>query len=125
MPLNETPLSTLAGVLRSFLKGADGWNIRETTFPPEDPAAGQPQALIHNGRLCGRDEPLASLRLKAVRRLQQDIEYLLLLQDKMGWTRAQLADFVGATQPNVGEPFKMTGEDLARLRLAVQSLLAP
>ncbi|MBU1909610.1 MAG: fibronectin type III domain-containing protein [Verrucomicrobia bacterium] len=123
MPLNETPLSTLAGVLRSFLKGADGWTLRETTTTVDDPAAGQPQALMHNGRLCGRDGPLSSLRLKAMRRLQQDIEVLLLLQDKMGWTREQLADFVQAVQPNVGNPYKMTGEDLARLRLAVQELL--
>ena len=123
MPLNETPLATAAGVLRSFLKGADGWAIRETTAAGDDPAAGVAQALIHAGRLCGRDEPLASLRLKAVRRLQQDIDTLLLLQDRMGWTREQLADFVAAVEPDIGDPFKMTGAQLARLRRAVQALL--
>ncbi|MBP7829359.1 MAG: fibronectin type III domain-containing protein [Kiritimatiellae bacterium] len=123
MPLNETPLATAAGVLRSFLKGADGWAIREATAPAQEPGAGSPQALIRNGRACGLDAPLASLRLKAVRRLQQDIEYLLLLQDRMGWTREQLADFVQAAEPDIGDPYKMTGEHLARLRRAVQGRL--
>ena len=110
-------------MLRAFLKGADGWCIRETTAAEDDPAAGLPQALVRNGRLCGGDGPIPSLRLKAVRRLQQDIEYLLLLQDQMGWTRGQLADFVQAMAPDVGDPFKMTGATGPPCASCVQEML--
>ena len=55
---------------------------------------------------------------------QQDIDYLLLLQDKMNWTRRQLAEFVRKTVPQLEEDIPLTPDDTARLRFTVQTLLA-
>ncbi len=62
--------------------GRDVWNRAEelTVFYPGDK--------------FGRVEPFPSLRLKAFRRGEQDIEYLILLANHKGWDREAVADAV-------------------------------
>lgn len=52
-----------------------------------------------------------SLRLKAYRRAQQDIEYLLLLQKKMNWTDSELRRFIEHYLPVKGKTIKKFAED--------------
>jgi hypothetical protein len=47
----------------------------------------EPLTVFYPGSKFGRTAPYASLRLKAFRRGQQDIEYLALLARKEGWDR--------------------------------------
>lgn len=77
--------------LKAFLAGADGilpWNSLGGDEAFEQPT---PTALLAPGKRVGVDGPVASLRLKALRRGQQDVEYLRLLANKRGWSPAQLA----------------------------------
>ena len=43
--------------------------------------------MFYPGTKFGKNEPFGSLRLKAYRRGQQDIEYLMLLAQQRGWDR--------------------------------------
>lgn len=122
-PLGRTPLDVEAMALTAFCEGADGWSIRETIGLPEHWYRGNPQSLLYCGMPTNQDKPYASLRLKVLRRAVQDIEYLRLLQEKKGWTRNQLSDFVYAIIPNLAKPGQLTSEDVLRLRSTAQQEL--
>ena len=124
LPLGNDVAEIETFCLRNFLEGADGWTIRDVVGRPEHLARPQPQSLLYCGLPLKIDGPLPSLRLKALRRAQQDIDYLLLLQDKMNWTRRQLAEFVRQAVPRIEEDIPLTPDDTARLRYTVQALLA-
>ena len=124
LPLEDTHAEIETIGLRYFLESADGWTIRDVVGKPEHMTRTQPQSLIYCGLPLNIEGPLPSLRLKALRRVQQDIEYLLLLQDKMKWTRAQLAEFVYQTGPALEESSAISPDDINRLRFAVQELLS-
>ena len=97
---NEIKLSNLnaeAWPVKVYLAGGDGllpWQTigRDANFT--EPAA---TALLYPGKRFGIMGPLASLRLKALRRGQQDVEYLALLAEKKGLDRPQLARLAAST----------------------------
>ena len=122
-PLGRTPLDVEATALAGFCEGADGWSIRETIGLPEHWLRGSPQSLFYCGMPANQDKPYASLRLKTLRRALQDIEYLRLLQEKKGWTREQLADFVYAAVPSLAKSGELTSDDAVRLRYTAQQEL--
>lgn len=124
LPLENSTTGIEAVGLRYFLEGADGWTIRDVVGRPEHMARAQPQSLFYCGLPLNMEGPLPSLRLKALRRVQQDIEYLLLLQDKMKWTREQLSEFVCQTIPRFEEGAAVGSDEIYRLRFAVQELLS-
>ena len=124
LPLEDSTAEIETLGLRYFLESADGWTIRDVVGRPENMARALPQSLIYCGLPLNIEAPLPSLRLKALRRVQQDIEYLLLLQDKMKWTREQLAEFVYQTVPQLEEAPAVSSDEINRLRFAVQELLA-
>ena len=47
----------------------------------------EPLTVFYSGGKFGQTEPFASLRLKAYRRGQQDMEYVNLLAKSEGWSR--------------------------------------
>jgi Family of unknown function (DUF6067) len=91
---NDIRRSNLTGEawgVKVFLAGGDGflpWNSLGNDRAFDQPT---PTAILYPGKRLGFDVPLASLRLKAFRRSQQDVEYLILLAKQMGWDRAQTA----------------------------------
>lgn len=91
---NDIRHSNLTGEawgVKVYLAGGDGflpWNSLGTDSAFDRPT---PTAILYPGGRFGLDTPLASLRLKAFRRSQQDVEYLALLAKKMGWDREQAA----------------------------------
>ncbi|HEY3284403.1 MAG TPA: hypothetical protein VGN26_19205 [Armatimonadota bacterium] len=90
-PIKETNLTAVAWALKAYLAGADGilpWNSLGGEEAFTQPA---PTALLVPGGKVGVSGPVASLRLKALRRGQQDVEYLHLLAARRGWTPRQLA----------------------------------
>jgi hypothetical protein len=123
LPLEDSTAEIETIGLRYFLESADGWTIRDVVGRPEHMARAMPQSLIYCGLPLNIEGPLSSLRLKALRRVQQDIEYLLLLQDKMKWTREQLSEFVYQTVPSFEEGAAVSSDEIYRLRFAVQELL--
>lgn len=124
LPLEDSTAGIETLGLRYFLENAAGWTLRDVVGRPENLARATPQSLLYCGLPAGVEGPLPSLRLKALRRVQQDIEYLLLLQEKMKWTRDQLAEFVFQTVPALEGGADLTAEDVNRLRFGVQELLS-
>ncbi len=119
IPLGPAPVWVNATALSFFLEGADGWSMFETVGRPENWTKGQPQCLVYPGV----DEPFPSHRLKALRRAQQDIELLILLQKKMSWTREQLGEFVRRYLPGERGAYTPSADELYALRYAVHELL--
>lgn len=83
----ETNVSMRAWCWRVWLNGGEGivpWN---TVRGAESWERAEPLTVFYPGTKFGKNEPYGSLRLKAYRRGQQDIEYLILLSKKAGWDR--------------------------------------
>src|SRR5262249_55746566 len=79
---NDVRASNLAGeawALTAYLAGADGILPWQTVEGDRAFEIATPTALLYPGQRFGNVGPLASLRLKALRRGQQDVEYLALL----------------------------------------------
>jgi hypothetical protein len=89
--VNVTNLEAEAWAVRAWLAGADAivpWNTVGGDVNYTQPEA---TALFLPGKRFGIAGPVASLRLKALRRAQQDVEYLVLLAKAKGWNRDQIA----------------------------------
>lgn len=93
----ETNVSMRAWCWRAWLAGADGivpWN---TVRGPAAWERAEPLTVFYAGSKFGRKEPYESLRLKAFRRGQQDVEYMVLLAAKNGWDREAVSRAVGGS----------------------------
>ncbi len=122
-PLFESPLAIYASAIFSYLEGADGWSIREAAGLPVPWARVREQNLMVCGAPLGEDKPFPSMRLKSLRRAQQDIELLALLGAQKGWSRLQVKEYVLgflARQKEAGRQ----AQDWALLRKNVRDLLA-
>jgi hypothetical protein len=87
----ETNVSMRAWCWRVWTAGGDGllpWNAVSGLQAWE---RAEPLTVFYPARKFGSAEPFASLRLKAYRRGQQDIEYLILLAQRKGWDREAVA----------------------------------
>ena len=107
----ETNVSMRAWCWRAWLGGADGivpWN---TIRGMEAWERAEPLTVFYVGSKFGASEPFPSLRLKAFRRGQQDIEYLMLLAKKKGWDRAAVAHAVARVAHLAGEITQQSEED--------------
>ena len=83
----ESNVSMRAWCWRVWLSGGEGivpWNAVSGRGVWE---RAEPLTVFYPGTKFGKNEPYASLRLKAYRRGQQDIEYMVLLSKKAGWDR--------------------------------------
>lgn len=130
--IRDSNLTEEAWALKAYLAGADGilpWN---SLGPDESFDRPTPTTILYNGGRFGISGPLASLRLKAFRRGQQDVEYLNLLARKKAWTREQVALAVsgllsldGKTRTkfvdDAGQPVfdRLSSEQFANLRASV------
>lgn len=86
----DTNIMLRAWAWRVWLNGGDGllpW-VATRTQNAWDKA--EPLTVFYSGEKFGQIEPFASLRLKAYRRGQQDVEYLNLLAKSSGWSREAL-----------------------------------
>ena len=134
--IHATNLTGEAWALQAYLAGADGilpWNSLGGDDSFDRPS---PTTILYPGKRFGVDGPLPSLRLKAFRRGQQDVEYLALLAQKRGWNREQLAAAVaplislkGRTRErfvdDAGTPLfeGLTSDQFARIRASVAAAL--
>lgn len=79
-----------AWAIRAWLAGADAIVPWQTVGSDENYTRADETALLLPGKRFGIIGPVASLRLKALRRAQQDVEYLLLLAKAKHWDREQI-----------------------------------
>jgi hypothetical protein len=106
----DTNVAMRAWCLRVWLSGGQGvvpWN---TVRGAEAWERAEPLTLFYVGSKFGINAPFASLRLKAFRRGQQDVEYLNLLSKHRGWDRDSVSqavsgvlDLAGAYRQNQEE----------------------
>jgi hypothetical protein len=83
----ETNVGLRAWCWRVWLNGGDGLLPWLAVSGPRAWERAEPLTVFYAGSRFGQMEPFASLRLKAYRRGQQDMEYLMLLAQKKGWDR--------------------------------------
>jgi hypothetical protein len=133
----ETNVSMRAWCWRAWLAGADGivpWNA---VRGPEAWNRAEPLTVFYAGAKFGRREPFESLRLKAYRRGQQDVEYLVLLAGRPGWDREAVSRAVAGSldlsaedkqthedDAGVSRPLKAKDADFDALRARVARALA-
>ncbi len=136
-PIESSNLSAVAWALSAFCAGADGilpWNCIGGDGAFDEPT---PTALLVPGGRFGIEGPVVSLRLLAMCRGQQDVEYLNLLGAKEGYDREQLARLVSDLVAFEGRHGRehaddagglefsgLTLEDLHALRTAVAARLS-
>jgi len=109
-------------------------SLRAYLYPETYPDLNGHGMLIYRGETMGLDEPVASLRLKIMRRGAQDYEYFWLLSQKSGGreqadeiVNSIMNDFVrvGADRASLGSPghWKHNSEDWERARIRLGDLI--
>jgi hypothetical protein len=91
-PLEESNVQPVAWSLNTWSLGGDGVLPWQTIGNEDSWKNADPLALFYPGRTAGEREPVPSVRLKAYRRGQQDVEYLTLLaqiKDQPRWAVGQ------------------------------------
>ncbi|MBM3746901.1 MAG: DUF4091 domain-containing protein, partial [Acidobacteria bacterium] len=87
----ESNLAMRAWCWRVWLHGGEGLVPWNTVRGAESWERAEPLTVFYPGSKFGLAEPFASIRLKAYRRGQQDLEYLALLAARRGWDREAVA----------------------------------
>lgn len=123
-PVRVSNLAAVRWALRAWAYGADGilpWNVIGGDSAYEQPA---PTALLVPGDRFGLEGPVVSLRVKAFRRGQQDVELLMALARKRGWRRAQVQAAVGGLLARAGsEAVSMADANVDWERLSASELV--
>ena len=112
----ETNAGMRAWCWRAWTTGADAivpWN---TVRGMEAWDRAEPLTVFYPGRKFGLNEPFESLRLKAFRRGQQDVEYMILLARKKGWDREAVARAVMQALDLSEETLRKYDEDAGAVR---------
>ena len=107
----ETNVSMRAWCWRAWLAGADGvvpWN---TIRGMEAWDRAEPLTVFYVGKKFGVNKPFDSLRLKAFRRGEQDIEYMMMLARKQGWDREAVSRAVAGAAKLSGGVEQNSEED--------------
>ncbi|MBN1808707.1 MAG: DUF4091 domain-containing protein [Planctomycetes bacterium] len=94
--VNRPSLDTQAWCIKAFLYGADGVLPWQTLANEGALRSPNQEAILIDARKQFPKEagPVASLRLKAMRRGEQDVEYYRLLMENKRYTREQVRDLM-------------------------------
>ena len=137
-PIRASNLNAEAWPVSAYLLGADGLLPWNTIGSPANHRRASTTAILVPPPPGGpKGQVVCSVRLKALRRGQQDVEYLALLARKRGYDRRQLGamlkgllELKGQTQERfldeAGETIfhNLSSEQFARVRAAVAAMLA-
>ncbi len=96
--------------LDSWTLGSDGIVPWQTIGRHESWQQADELALFYPGSFLGRREPVPSIRLKAYRRGEQDVEYLTLLSNVLGQPRRAVGE---ATRKALNLKAELQGTDFA------------
>jgi hypothetical protein len=83
----ESSLGLSAQAMDLYARGVDGYVPWLVLGGEENWEKFDPTCVIYTGKPMGITGPCASLRLKALRRAEQDVEYLRMLADRRGLNR--------------------------------------
>lgn len=92
--IDQSNVQPAAWCIDAWSLGADGVLPWQTIGNDQSWRQADTLALFYPGKPAGYDEPIASLRLKAFRRGQQDVEYLTLYSQLKGVPRWQIGQEV-------------------------------
>ncbi len=112
----DTNVAMRAWCWRVWINGGDAvvpWNTVKGTGVWD---RAEPLTVFYPGSKFGRLQPYASIRLKAFRRGEQDIEYLNLLARKAGWDREAVRHAVASALHLVGNVRMDSEEDAGSIR---------
>ena len=108
--MNRSNTEAEAWAVRAWLAGADAIVPWQSIGSDANYTHPEDTALLLPGKRFGIMGPVASLRLKALRRAQQDVEYLVLLAKARGWDREQVGAAISSLL-HLGAEFRKTTED--------------
>jgi hypothetical protein len=108
--VNRSNTEAEAWAVRAWLAGADAIVPWQSIGSDANYTHPDDTALLLPGQRFGIAGPVASLRLKALRRAQQDVEYLVALAKAKGWDREQVGAAVSSVL-NFGAQFRKNSED--------------
>ncbi|MCS7237858.1 MAG: DUF4091 domain-containing protein [Thermoguttaceae bacterium] len=139
--VRESNVQPVAWCWDSWTLGSDGVIPWQTIGRAESWLQDDPLALFYPGEAVGQKGPVASIRLKAFRRGQQDAEYLTLLSEVLGqprwavgamvrrelelparWEATETTDAEDAGRGSFGQ---LRPQDFWRLRVTVARMIDP
>ena len=88
--VNRPNAEAEAWAVRAWMAGADAIVPWQSIGEDKNFDVAEDTALLLPGTRFGVRGPIASMRLKALRRAQQDVEYLVLLAKQKSWDREQV-----------------------------------
>lgn len=94
--IEQSNMQPVGWCLDSWCLGSDGVIPWQTIGNEQSWKEADPLALFYPGQLVGSDHPIPSVRLKAYRRGQQDVEYLTLLGQVLKEPRWAIGESVRA-----------------------------
>jgi hypothetical protein len=112
----ESNVSMRAWCWRVYLNGGDGllpWNAVRGARAWEK---AEQLTVFYPGNKFGVQQPFASMRLKAYRRGQQDVEYLILLAKKHGWDRDAVTHAASMALDLTADIAMESAEDAGQIR---------
>ena len=112
----ESNIGMRAWCWRVYLSGGDGllpWNAVRGAKAWD---RAEPLTLFYPGNRLGVHQPFASMRLKAFRRGQQDVEYMILLANKLGWDREAVTRAVSSVLDLSSDVRMKSSEDAGQIR---------
>ena len=112
----ESNVMLRAWAWRVWLNGGNGLLPWSSTRTQNAWNKAEPLTVFYSGAKFGQTEPFASLRLKAYRRGQQDMEYLNLLAKSKGWSRDVLTRAVREALDLSADVDEKSEEDAGTLR---------
>jgi len=118
-PIERSNMQPAAWCVDAWTLGCDGVLPWQTVGRPESWKHADTLSLFYRGAPAGRKQPVPSIRLKAYRRGQQDVEYLTLLAQVTGQPRWAVQQRV-RRQLNLAGTWESTGftggEDAGRVQ---------
>jgi len=127
--VSAPPVNTMQLLLGQWAEGSSGALPYWTTLGGRDWAKADDMAIYYTGKNYANSGqnypgPLAGLRMKIMRRCQQDIEIIQLAANKNGWSRAQTRTALAALADDPAAPVlsfgKLTADQQETLRAAAR-----
>ncbi|HUW81235.1 MAG TPA: hypothetical protein VMZ31_00395 [Phycisphaerae bacterium] len=112
----DTNVAMRAWCWRTWVYGGDGLLPWRAVASANSWNQATELTVFYPGSKFGKDEPFASVRLKAYRRGQQDAEYLNMLAAKSGWDRQAVARAVGSALDLTSTVEELFPEDAGTIR---------
>jgi len=113
--IEQSNLQPAGWCIETWCHGLDGVVPWQTLGKPRSWTGADQNALFYPGAAIGRPGPLPSIRLKAFRRGQQDVEYLTILSTASGISRRDVSKMILKNLHLEGEFLQKTTVDAGQV----------